>query len=197
MGKPRGERKEEIIKKTLELAADEGVSRLTTQAIADRVGIAQSTIFKHFKTRDAILNGAIKWIAGQIFQLLEKTSGESSSSRERLHSLIKRQLGLVGKHRGLPRLLFSDRLHLESPQLKKAVSQVMLTYMEKVSAIIAEGIEKGEFHKDCDPDERARCIVALLQGLVVRWSLFEFSFSLEEEGEAVWRFIEDSLIIKR
>lgn len=194
VGKPHEERKEEIIKKTLELAADEGVARLTTQAIADRVGIAQSTIFKHFKTRDAILNGAIKWISGQIFQLLQITAGESASASVRLHSLISRQLALVGKHRGLPRLLFSDRLHLESPQLKKTVSQVMLGYMDRVSSLIKEGMEEGLFRKDCDPDERARCIVALIQGLVVRWSLFDFSFSLEDEGEAVWRFVEASLI---
>ena len=128
--------KEEIIRKTLELASEEGGARLTTQAIADRVGIAQSTIFKHFKTRDAILSGAIKWISGQIFILLEKSSSESASPKERLHHLINRHLTLVSKHKGLPRLLFSDRLHLESPHLKKAVRQVMTTYMKRVSEII-------------------------------------------------------------
>ncbi|MBE9535833.1 MAG: TetR/AcrR family transcriptional regulator [Proteobacteria bacterium] len=193
MGKPHEERKEEIIRKTLELAADKGVTRLTTQAIADRVGIAQSTIFKHFKTRDAILGAAIKWISSQIFSLLEQTSKESSSPRERLHHLINRHLTLVSKHKGLPRLLFSDRLHLESPHLKKAVQQVMSTYMKRVSEIIREGIEEGQFRNDADPEETARCFVALLQGLIVRWSIFDFSFPIEKEGEELWRFLWSSL----
>ena len=193
MGKPHEERKEEIIRKTLELASEEGVTRLTTQAIADRVGIAQSTIFKHFKTRDAILTGAIKWISGQIFLLLEKTSSESASPKDRLHYLINRHLTLVSKHKGLPRLLFSDRLHMESPHLKKVVRQVMGAYMERVSDIIREGIEEGEFRNDADPEETARCFVALLQGVILRWSLFDFSFPIEKEGDELWRFLWSSL----
>lgn len=193
MGKPHKERKEEIIKKTLELAGEEGVARLTTQAIADRVGIAQSTIFKHFKTRDAILSAAIKWISGQIFLLLEKTSKETTSPRERLHYLITRHLALLSRHRGLPRLLFSDRLHLESPNLKKTVQQVMARYITLVSDIIREGIEEGQFRKDSNPEETARCFIALLQGLIVRWSIFDFSFPIEKEGEVLWRFIWLSL----
>ncbi|MBE9504118.1 MAG: TetR/AcrR family transcriptional regulator [Proteobacteria bacterium] len=193
MGKPHEERKEEIIKKTLELAAEEGVTRLTTQAIADRVGIAQSTIFKHFKTRDAIFSAAINWISGQIFRLLEETSRESTSPREQLQYLINRHLTLMSRHRGLPRLLFSDRLHLESPHLKKTVQQVMARYMTLVSDIIREGIEEDQFRNDVDPEETARCFVALLQGLILRWSIFDFSFPIEKEGEALWRFLWSSL----
>jgi len=193
VGKPHEERKEEIIEKTLELAAEEGVTRLTTQTIADRVGIAQSTIFKHFKTRDAIFSAAINWIASQIFRLLDQTSRESTTPAERLRYLIDRHLTMVSKHRGVPRLLFSDRLHLESPHLKKALQQVMARYMALVSEIISEGVEQGQFRKDADPDETARCFVALLQGLILRWSIFDFSFPIEKEGEPLWRFLWSSL----
>ncbi|MDO8282084.1 MAG: TetR/AcrR family transcriptional regulator [Thermodesulfovibrionia bacterium] len=194
MGKPHEERKEEIIKKTLELAAEEGITRLTTQIIADRVGIAQSTIFKHFKTRDDIFSAAIKWISGQIFSLLEqKTSVESTTPMERLHYLINRHLALVSKHRGLPRLLFSDRLHQESPHLKKAAQEIITRYITLVSDIIREGIKEGQFRNDADPEETARCFIALLQGAIVRWSIFDFSFPIEKEGEVLWRFLWSSL----
>jgi len=193
LGKPHEERKEEIIEKTLELAAEEGATRLTTQMIADRVGIAQSTIFKHFKTRDAIFSAAINWISGQLFRVIEQTSRESTSPKERLHYLINRHLVLASKHRGLPRLLFSDRLHMESPHLKKVVQQAMGRYMELVTDIIREGIAEGQFRNDADPEETARCFIALLQGLIVRWSIFDFSFPIEKESDALWRFLWSSL----
>jgi len=63
MGKPQEQRKKEIIQATLDLTADLGIKRVTTQAIADRVGIAQPTVFRHFKTRDDIFSAVIGWIA--------------------------------------------------------------------------------------------------------------------------------------
>ena len=33
----------------------------------------------------------------------------------------------------------------------------------------------------------------LIQGLVLRWSIYEFSFSLEEEADSVWMFLWSAL----
>ena len=51
MGKPQEERRKEIVQATMDLAAEQGIKKVTTQAIADKVGIAQPTVFRHFKTR--------------------------------------------------------------------------------------------------------------------------------------------------
>lgn len=193
MAKTHEERQKEIIDVTLELAAEKGVKQLTTQAIADRIGIAQSTIFKHFKTRDAIFGAAIGWISTQLFRILEATAANGDMPEERLRTLIKKQLALMSSHKGLPRLLFSDRLHLESPALKKTVRQVMERYTERIAELLKTGMESGSFRKDLDPEGAARYIVASIQGLVVRWSIFDFSFAIDEEGEKLWNFLQGAL----
>ncbi|MCP4262009.1 MAG: TetR/AcrR family transcriptional regulator [Planctomycetes bacterium] len=100
-----------------------GVKKVTTQAIADRVGIAQATIFRHFKSCDAIFSEAIEWLAGQLFEALSSCFNSQAAPDERLGLLIERQLSFISKHKGLPGLLFSDRMHLESPVLKAAVQK--------------------------------------------------------------------------
>ncbi|MFU8833507.1 MAG: TetR/AcrR family transcriptional regulator, partial [Wenzhouxiangella sp.] len=70
MRKSGEERREEIIQAVLDLAGERGVGQVTAQAIADRVGIAQPTVFRHFKTRDAILRAALEWIGRSVLTVL-------------------------------------------------------------------------------------------------------------------------------
>ncbi len=193
MGKRHEERREEIIRSALELAAEVGVKKVTTQAIADRVGIAQPTVFRHFRTRDEIFAGAIAWLADRLFAVLDASLGARLPADEKLERLIRTQLAFVARHRGLPRMLFSDRLHLESPTLKKTVQKIMGHYTARVAGVIREGIRSGRLQPEMEADAAARFVAATVQGLIMRWSVFDFEFSLEAEAEALIRFLLQAL----
>ena len=194
MGKPHAQRQAEIIQSALALAAETGEKNVTTQAIADRVGIAQATVFRHFKSRDAIFTGAISWLESQLFESLSPCfKSASMPPDERLKLLISGQLELINRHKGLPRLLFSDRLHQESPALKVAVQTIITRYLAQLSRLIGDGIEAGCFKADLDPENTATMVAALIQGTVMRWSLFEFNFNLEDEADQLQSFVLDSV----
>lgn len=193
MGKSHEERRKEIIEATMELSVEKGLKKLTTQAIADRVGIAQPTIFRHFKSRDEIFTAVINWVGDNLFKVVGKQFTASGPADERLHQLVLKQLGFMSKHRAIPRVLFSDRLHLESPKLKAVVQKMMDGYVSSLTKLIEEGVAEGAFRADIEPEKAARYIVALIQGLVMRWSVYEFSFSLEKEAEPLWQFLWPSL----
>jgi TetR/AcrR family transcriptional regulator len=69
----------------------------------------------------------------------------------------------------------------------------MDTYTGKLRALLDEGVVEGAFRPDLDTEEAARLIVALVQGLVMRWSISDFEFPLEAQGDALWRFLEPAL----
>ncbi|MGM0821490.1 MAG: TetR/AcrR family transcriptional regulator [Pseudomonadota bacterium] len=187
-------RREEIIMSALDLAAETGTKKVTAQAIADRVGIAQPTVFRHFKNRSAIFRGAMEWIADALFGVLEVAGGSNSPADQRLRRLLERQLTFMGKRRGVARLLFSDRLHLEDPELKLTVRRIMERYMGHLEVIVRDGVESGCFSRSLEPVETSRFIAATVQGLVMRWSIYDFEFRLEDEAEALWRFLEPALM---
>lgn len=177
----------------MELSVEKGLKKLTTQAIADRVGIAQPTVFRHFKSRDEIFGAVINWVGDSLFKVVGGLFSGAGPADERLHQLIVKQLAFMSKHRAIPRVLFSDRLHLESPQLKSVVQKMMDGYVQRMTRLLQQGIEEGAFRQDLEPEKVARYIVALIQGLVMRWSVYEFNFSLEKEAEPLWQFLWPSL----
>ncbi len=194
MRKPHKERKLEIIQSTLDLSAELGVKKVTTQAIADHIGVSQATIFRHFKTRDDIFADAIEWLANSLFETLSDCFNNKLAADKQLQKLLTKQLHFISKNKGIPRLLFSDRLHLESPVLKKSVQQIMQRYTKQVATLIQQGAESGDFRKDIDADKAAVFVAALIQGSIIRWSIFDFNFDLEAEANELWRFIRASLI---
>ena len=187
------ERREEIIHAVMDLAAEQGVKQVTTQAIADRVGIAQPTVFRHFKTRDAIFHATLEWIGKGLMTALAPILAGGGAPDERLRRLLTRQLRFISQRKGLPRLLFSERLHLEDPSLKAVVVRIMERYANQLIALLAEGVEQGCFRADLEPEETAWLIVAMIQGLVMRWSLSDFAMPLEEKGEELWRLLQPAL----
>ncbi|MCW8919524.1 MAG: TetR/AcrR family transcriptional regulator [Gammaproteobacteria bacterium] len=193
MGKSHEERRQEIIEATMALSVEKGLKKLTTQAIADRVGIAQPTIFRHFKSRDEIFGAVISWVGESLFKVVGGFFTGSGPADERLHQLILNQLAFMNRQRAIPRVLFSDRLHLESPKLKAVVQKMMDGYARSLIRLLEEGVAEGVFRQDLDPEQTARYLVAMIQGLVMRWSVYEFNFSLEDEAEPLWRFLWPSL----
>lgn len=193
MGKPQEERRKEIVQATLDLTAEQGIKRVTTQAIADRVGIAQPTVFRHFKTRDDIFAAVIGWIAENLSKAILSGLNPDDQPDEQLRKLIQSQLTFINKHRAIPRVLFSDLLHLESPKLKSLLQELMNGYIKRVTQLLQQGKECGVFREDLDVDQTGRYIAALIQGLVLRWSVYEFNFSLEKEAEIIWKFLQPVL----
>lgn len=193
MGKPTETRRAEIVQGALETAADVGLAATTTQAIASRVGIGQSTIFRHYKSRDEIFAAAIDWIGSQLMITLEPYFSSRKSAEKRLKGLIKEQLRFVSNNKGLPRILFSDSLHIDQPLLKQNVQRVMHNYSRRVVQLIKEGMETGHFDKKLKPEETVRYLMMLIQGLLMRWSVFDFNFDLEAEAAPLWKFFSRSL----
>lgn len=195
MGKSHAKRKAEIIASTLTLAAENGVKKVTTQAIADHIGIAQATVFRHFKSRDAIFSESIEWLAGQLFTTISSCFSEKTAADERLNTLIERQLKFISQHKGLPRVLFSDRLHIESPALRGVVQKVLTRYIQQVAALVEDGMVAGHFKADIDSKQTAKLIAALIQGTVMRWSIFNFNFELVAEAPAIQAFVRQSICL--
>ena len=59
----RAATRQAIIDATIECLVEDGYSALTTRRVAERVGIAQSTVMHHFETREALLVEAVIQVA--------------------------------------------------------------------------------------------------------------------------------------
>ena len=58
-------RKEEIILATLELAAEKGLAGVSMSMIADKIGIKKPSLYKHFSSKDEIVEAMYQFLREQ------------------------------------------------------------------------------------------------------------------------------------
>ena len=117
------ERREEIVAAALALIDFGGPSAATTLAIAQRVGISQTAVLRHFSKKEDILLAVIDWLALHIGPRVRTASEGDGSPLDRLRAVLDTQLRVVRDTPAMSTLLFSRELHNENARVRSAVYQ--------------------------------------------------------------------------
>ena len=84
--------RQKLLRAALDLYTTIGFRGTTTPAIATRAGVAEGTIYRHFTSKEHLLNevyrGAQKWATGIVREIEEQASGARAS--ERLQRVARR-----------------------------------------------------------------------------------------------------------
>ncbi len=177
--KPAAERKAQIIDEAMRLAAELGPDRMTTQKLADAVGITQAAIFRHFPNKSeiwqAVANRIVSAMPAKLFE-----SNEPAALR--LHAVVKRQFEFIEKTPAIPAILYSRELHAENEALREQFSGMVNRRQALFARLFSEAIETGDFSTELNANDAANLALALIQGLAMRWSMEKRSFDLVAEG---------------
>lgn len=176
-------RKAEIVATTLRLADELGPDRLTTQAVADAVGLTQPGVFRHFPTKQALWLGVAEAIDATMTEAWQAALASRSESLDRLALLIRTQLCQIEGNPAIPAILHSRELHTENAELRDRFRSLMMRFQGLLRAELTAARDAGLIRDDVDPDDGAILLVSLVQGLAIRWALGSRSFALEEEGK--------------
>ncbi len=177
------DRKAEIVMHAIRLAGEVGPDRVTTQHLADAVGLTQPAIFRHFPNKSDIWRA----VGEQIVKKLDADNldvGEGPVAAQ-LSDLVRRHLGYVARNPALPAILFSRELHVENEGLRQHFQAAMQSRHRRFALLIEAGKNRGEFRASVDPDDAADLILAVVQGIAMRWSLEAGAFDLEVEGARI------------
>lgn len=176
------ERKAEVVEAAMELAAERGPDRVTTEDLARAVGLTQPAIFRHFPTKGDIWRAVAERI-GAALEERWQAAERGPTARDQLRHLVAAQLGLVRAVPAIPAILFSHELHARDQRLREAFHALLRRLHHRLAGIFEGGSRRGEFPVDLDPSDAAYLVLALIQGLVVRWSLSGRGFDPVAEGE--------------
>lgn len=159
----------EIADAALRVIGAQGITALTTSTLAAELGVSQGAPFRHFATRDEILEA----VALQVEALVMDTFPDCDCSpKDRINSLFQARAGAVGKHTGIARLMFSDQFAMALPKpaakrLKNLVNQTRSFLLDS----LREGAAQGEFRTDLAPEALLAVVLGTLQHLVFARSL--------------------------
>jgi AcrR family transcriptional regulator len=180
--KPAETRKQEIVDAALRLADSEGPERLSTETVAEAVGLTQPGIFRHFPKKQDLWEAVARRIGAMMEARWKAAHGEGFSPIEEIQALVEAQLRLIQGTPAIPAILFSRELHTRNEGLRTIFHGLISRFHQMIADRAARAQEAGLLRADVDPQDAAFLIIALIQGLVVRWSISGRNFDLPAEG---------------
>lgn len=121
-------RKAQIVITTLRLADELGPDRLTTQAVADAVGLTQPGVFRHFPTKQALWQAVAEVIDASMTEAWQASLASCSAPLDRLALLIRTQLRQIEGNPAIPAILHSRELQTENAELRDRFRSLMMRF---------------------------------------------------------------------
>jgi len=164
------ETRAEILKTAGEILLDSGYDALTTEEVADRLGMSHSGVHYHFETKDDLLVAFVQY-------LIDDPEGKltiDGPPEQRLPELLEVRIRGVETIQRLkappPSLQLLAATSASDNALRRALGRLYDTYTAELTATIRDGIETGVFETET-PEWTAWTLAGLIQGAELRAAL--------------------------
>lgn len=189
------EKQKKILIAAIEAFAEKGFASTSTSEIAKSAGVAEGTIFRHFKTKKDLLMSIVepmmkRFIAPFVIKDMEKVLNQDHATFEDfLRAMIENRIAFIGKNMLLFKILIQEIPF--QPELKELFKEhIGKKVIERFTTVIEHFKEKGEL-VDYPPATLIRLIVSTMFGYLVARNLLlpELEWNDKEEIERTIQFI--------
>lgn len=169
---------ERIIKAAVELVNEKGYKGATTRSIADRAGVNEVTLFRHFGSKKGIVEAAIhQYTFNDLMSLVDTLEHQVEwDLRKDLVMLVKEYQSLLDRKRDI--ILISLKESGQFPELDQMIAHVPLTYKNHFKSYFSTMIEKGKM-REVDVDALATNIIYL------NFGYYMLKGRLQSDGESI------------
>src|SRR3546814_997326 len=138
------ERRTTTVEAVIDLAAEQNPSDITTAAIAERMGLTQGALFRHFPTKDAILQAVLSWVAERLLARVDRAVDGAPSSLAALEAVFMTHVDFVAEHPGVPRMLFGELQRSADNLPRTMVQNLLARYGDRLRRLFGAGKASGE-----------------------------------------------------
>lgn len=186
-------RQEQIAQAALDLVAANGLRKLSVAAVARRIGLVPSALYRHFKGKDEIVDATLALVQRRLLEFAKEAEGQGAGALEHLRSLLERHVNLIRENRGIPQIIFSQDFFAGHPLRRKVVMEGLQRYLAQVAKIIERGKASGEIAASVDSDAAALLFLGLIQPSALLWQISGEKFDVTRQARQAWPLFAQAL----
>lgn len=155
---PRIERSRNVIlEASLAELGEVGYGAFTIESVAARAGVGKSTIYRHWREKLALIADAF-----QTFHQQQGPDIASGTPRERIERVLRHVAAVVAGStfsKCIPALIDAAE---RDRDLRRFHHRFQREARRPLVALIAEGVARGDFHADTDPELAAVALLGVI-----------------------------------
>lgn len=179
----------EIIKAAGEILTESGLAGLTTKNLAARMDFAESALYRHFKSKEAIVVTMLQYLAADMDKRLSACVTSLEDPVENLKAVFNNQFDFFEKHPHFLIAVFSDGLLEESKKINDAILQIMAIKRKHLLPIINKGQQDGIFKTAASAEDILHIVMGSFRLHMLQWRMSAFSFDVKQKGNKLMESI--------
>ena len=189
-------RQNEIAKAALAIIAARGLNDLSMAAIARRVGIVPSAIYRHFKGKDEVMDAILDFIQQRLSSNVRTAGRMEGNAIERIHLLLERHLKLFRDNESIPLVVLSTAFYDGNAQRLIKLMGIVDAYLAEVASLVEAGKQEGSIRRDVDAGAAAMMFIGIILPPTALWHIRSGKFDVQDHAEAAWILYRRSIEAK-
>nr|WP_301551117.1 TetR/AcrR family transcriptional regulator [Alkalihalobacillus hemicentroti] len=189
------DKQKRIVEAAIEMFSEKGFAASSTSEIAKRAGVAEGTIFRHYKTKKELLLAIVTPVMGNlvapfIVKDLEKVLEKDYEFYEEfLEAMVRNRQAFIQKHLPIVRILVQE-IPFHEELRGQFIEHVAKDLYARFANIVSHFQEKGELVQ-MPPTSVVRLTISSILGFFLARYIFlpEYEWNEEEEIEMTIQFI--------
>jgi TetR/AcrR family transcriptional regulator len=185
-----GERKVQILQALASMLEQPGAERITTAALAARLGLSEAALYRHFASKAQMFEGLIDFIEHSIFTLTNQIGEREADPRLAARRIVAVVLQFAERNAGMTRVMVGDALVFENERLV----QRMNLFFDRIEAQLRSGFRtaaaaNGSATPTVEAQLRASVLTAFAIGRLQRYARSGFKRLPTEQLDAALQLL--------
>jgi AcrR family transcriptional regulator len=180
------ERKKQILDAALVVFTRQGYDRARMDDIARESGLSKGSLYWYFDSKKALFMALFEATIEELVSGMQEISSEDGSAGDLIRTMANPLREMMGGT-DLTNILFSFFLqHGQEQDVRQVISGALEGYLDLLADVIRDGMARGEFRTDLDPDHVAGAMAAAFDGLelqVLLWPELDWQTRLDQMVE--------------
>ena len=185
-------RRDQIAQAVLELAAEQGAAAISIAAVAHRIGVAPSALYRHFPSKDAMLSGTLDRMAERMEANVERARAGAAGPLQALERLLLLQVELIRHSRGLPFVVFSEGFG-DSVAHREQFAGFVKRFRARLAELFREAQAAGDVRDDIPAENLAVTFIGLYVPPAILWNLTRGRFDITAQARRAWTVFHDGI----
>ncbi len=183
-------RQSEIIQAAIKLIGEGGIQALTIKNLSTEIGVTESAIYRHFKSRTEILSTLLDFLKSVFISNYSKISELQKSPIEKIEKMISGHMKIFSDNPSYAIVILSDGLYKNEEDLRNKIFSIMENSKAFFIKTIDDGKKSGEIREDISSEQIVFVIMGSVRLTIDQWSLSGFSFDLAERGKLLFKTLK-------
>lgn len=161
--RPRpGERRLQILQTLANMLEQPGGERVTTAALAARIGVSEAALYRHFASKAQMFEGLIDFVEQSCMGLIRQVTDREAAGPQQAARIVSLILQFGEKNPGMCRVMTGDALVHEHERLQQRVNLLM----DKIEAQLRQSL-KGAMEGSATPTVDVQVTASVMQAFLM------------------------------